>query len=158
MSISDVFLHPLDRPKVALVLYLLVWKSLLLCIAIVSPGAGYDTSTTLLHLDDQLANLTSKSGLGIPLKLESLVRWDAIYFTQIAQNGYIWEQEWAFGWGFTRLIALISKGTSMSVTGEFPTYCLRYYVLWIPEVNWHRNNRWDLDITCVPPLFCSNAT
>ncbi len=158
MSILNPFFHPLDRPKVALVLCLLVWKLLLLCIAIVSPGAGYDTSTTLLQSDDKLANLTSTSGLVFPLKWESLVRWDAIYFTQIAQNGYIWEQEWAFGWGFTRLIALISKGTSISIKGELPTYCLRSYVLWIPEVNWHRSNRWDLDITCVPPLFCSDAT
>ena len=157
MLVLDNIVHPLDRPKVALLLCLLVWKLLLFCIAIVSPGAGYDTSTTLLQSDDQLANLTFKSGLGFPLKLESLVRWDAIYFTHIAQNGYIWEQEWAFGWGFTRLIALISKGTSISVTGELPTYCLRSYVLWIPEVNWYRNNRWDSDITCVPSLFCSGA-
>ena len=125
MSILNLFLHPLDRPKVALLLFLLVWKLLLLCIAIVSPSAGYDTSTTLLQSDDKLANLTSKSGLVFPLKWESLVRWDAIYFTHIAQNGYIWEQEWAFGWGFTRLIALISKGTSISITGELSTYCLR---------------------------------
>ena len=135
MSILNVSFHPLDRPKVALVLCLLVWKLLLLCIAIVSPGAGYDTSTTLLQSDDKLANLTSKSGLGFPLRWESLVRWDAIYFTQIARNGYIWEQEWAFGWGFTRLMALVSKGTSIFITGGLPTYCLRSDVLWIPEVN-----------------------
>lgn len=135
MSVLHIFHHPLDRPKVILLLCLLVWKLLLLCIAIVSPGAGYDTSTTLLQSDDQLASFTSKFGLGFPLKLESLIRWDAIYFTQIAQNGYNWEQEWAFGWGFTRFIALISKGTSIPVTGELSTYCLRSYVLWIPEIN-----------------------
>ena len=157
MSVLDNFLHPLNRPKLALVLCFLVWKLLLFCIAIVSPGAGYDTSTTLLQLDDPLANLTFKSGLGFPPKVERLVRWDAIYFTQIAQNGYVWEQEWAFGWGFTRLIALISKGTSIFVTGEVPTYCPRSYVLWIPEVNWYRNNRWDSNITCVPSFFCPGA-
>ena len=157
MSILNLSLHPLDRPKVTLVLCLLVWKLLLLCIAIVSPGAGYDTSTTLLQSDDKLANFTSKYGLNLPLEWESLVRWDAIYFTQIAQDGYIWEQEWAFGWGFTRLIALVSKGTSMSITRELPINCLRSYVLWIPQVNWHRSHCWDLDITCVPPLFRSDA-
>ncbi len=116
MPILDLFLRPLDRPKIALVLCLLVWKLLLLSIALVSPGAGYDTSTTLLQSDNKLANLTSNFGLVFTLKLESLVRWDAIYYTQIAQNGYIWEQEWAFGWGFTRFIALISKGISISIT------------------------------------------
>ena len=157
MSVSDLFLHPLDRPRIALVLYLLVWKLLLLCIAIVSPGAGYDTSTTLLQSDNKLASLTSSFRLVVPLKLESLVRWDAIYFIEIAQNGYIWEQEWAFGWGFTRLIALISKGTSISIIGDFPTHYLRSYVLWTLEVNWHRSNRWNLNIPCIPPLFCPYA-
>ena len=157
MSVADIFLNPLDRPKIALILCLLVWKSLLLCIAIVSPGPGYDTSATLLQSTNKLADLTSNFGSVFPLDLEGLVRWDAIYFTHIAQYGYIWEQEWAFGWGFTRLIALISKGTPISIIGEFPTYCLRSHILWIFEVNWHPSIRWGLDITCIPPLFCSDA-
>ena len=157
MSITDVFLKPLDRPKIALVSYLLAWKSLLLCIAIVSPGAGYDTSATLLQSNNKLANLTSNFGSVHLLDLKGLLRWDAIYFIHIAQYGYMWEQEWAFGWGFTRLIALISQGTPISTIGESPTYCLRSYILWIFEFSWHPSNRWDLDITYIPPLFCSDA-
>jgi phosphatidylinositol glycan class V len=40
-----------------------------------------------------------------------LTRWDAIYFTKIASRDYLYEQDWAFGWGFTRLIKFFASGT-----------------------------------------------
>ena len=90
-------LEPLiRRPKILLTLGFTIWKSLLFAIALASPGSGYDTSTTLLH--------PSLDALSRPF-----VRWDAIYFTQIAQRGYLFEQDWAFSWGFTRLIRGVSK-------------------------------------------------
>ena len=79
-------------PRTRLIAYLLVYKVLLLLVAVASPGPGYDTSTTLLHPERGVAR--------------KLVRWDAIYFTQIASRGYSFDQEWAFGWGFTHLIAV----------------------------------------------------
>lgn len=118
MSILNTDIRPLDHPKLSLLLCFLAWKILLLCIAIASPGPGYDTSTTLLQSEPNSTKAISISPFSLPLRLEKLVRWDAIYFTLTAQRGYTWEQEWAFGWGFTKLIALMSKGISPLIIGR----------------------------------------
>ena len=101
----------LNRPYLSLTLLFLAWKSLLLCIAITSPGPGYDTSTHLLDetgiLFDGHASWHSWSYLA-----KKLVRWDAIYFTQIARRGYVFEQEWAFGWLHTRILAFFSRAVT----------------------------------------------
>jgi phosphatidylinositol glycan class V len=92
------------RPIRSLILTFAAWKALLLLIALCSPGPGYDTSTTLA--------LTGDTQLPGPLTyvIGKLTRWDAIYFVKAATRGYRYEQEWAFGWGFTRLIALCTAG------------------------------------------------
>lgn len=98
------------RPIRSLILTFATWKALLLLIALCSPGPGYDTSTTLFLRDTQLPGpLTYVIG--------KLTRWDAIYFVKAATRGYRYEQEWAFGWGFTRLIALCTAG-------EYKLFCL----------------------------------
>ena len=99
------------RPIRSLILAFATWKALLLLIALCSPGPGYDTSTTLaLRGDTQLPGpLTYVIG--------KLTRWDAIWFVKVATRGYRYEQEWAFGWGFTRLIALCTAG-------EYKVFCL----------------------------------
>ena len=102
--------RPLNHPRGFLVLCFFAWKSVLLCIALTSPGPGYDTSTGLLHPDLNLAQAKPGSECEQISQLKSLVRWDAIYFTQIARRGYLWEQEWAFGWGFANLIAVTTRG------------------------------------------------
>lgn len=84
-------------------------------IALLSLGPGYDTSTTLLNLDAISQNIsagTSWPQLAIKSYVQKFIRWDAIYFTQIAQRGYLWEQEWAFGWGYTKFISAMTKGTN----------------------------------------------
>lgn len=110
MYTLTAWVRPLDHPKGFLVLSFIAWKLILLCIALTSPGPGYDTSTVLLHLDLNLAQAKPGSGWELASPLKSLVRWDAIYFTQLAKHGYLWEQEWAFGWGFANLIAATSRG------------------------------------------------
>ena len=105
-----VWARPLDHPKKFLVLSFITWKLILFCIALTSPGPGYDTSTILLGSDLDLAQTKHGSGWEPASRLRSLVRWDAIYFTQVARRGYRWEQEWAFGWGFSSLVAVTSKG------------------------------------------------
>ena len=102
--------RPLDHPKTFLVLSFIAWKLILLGVALTAPGPGYDTSTELLQLESNSARASNGSHWMSASRLGSLVRWDAIYFTQLARRGYLWEQEWAFGWGFTSLIAVTSRG------------------------------------------------
>jgi len=102
-----------DKPIRILLVIFTLWKALLLCIALTSPGPGYDTSTTFLDNHDlPSANLQRENGPD--LLSRKFVRWDAIYYTQIAIRGYKFEQEWAFGWGFTNLLSLISVGNETS--------------------------------------------
>ena len=108
------WLRPLDHPKLFLTSVFTIWKLVLLCVALTSPGLGYDTSTTFLNPDPGFTDLKPWSGWTLTSRLEKLVRWDAIYFTQIACRGYLWEQEWAFGWGFTKLLGIVAKGRSVS--------------------------------------------
>lgn len=106
---SKAFLS--NHPIRTLVFLFLVWKILLLFIAAASPGRGYDTSASLNEPNRH--SLENPAGaLPAPLRylLEKLMRWDAIYFVKIANRGYLFEQEWAFGWGFTRAIALLTAG------------------------------------------------
>lgn len=93
-----------------LVVVFATWKSLLLCVASVSPGPGYDTSTQLLL---RSASYHTTGGPTIITKTVSkLVRWDALYFVSAAHRGYRFEQEWAFGWGLTQVVSAIAKGAS----------------------------------------------
>ncbi|GFF69547.1 conserved hypothetical protein [Aspergillus udagawae] len=102
---SCSFRISLDRPYKSLLSVFVFWKTLLLLLAVFSPGPGYDTSTTL-RLNRNAANADLDGPLIASLRLVStkLTRWDAIYFTEVASRGYIFEQEWAFGYGFTKLI------------------------------------------------------
>ncbi|KAH0436366.1 mannosyltransferase [Colletotrichum camelliae] len=76
-----------SHPHQTLIAAFLAWKGLLLAIAAGSAVApSYDTSTTLMLN-------RSESDLSLVTRL---TRWDAIYFTQSAKRGYVYEQEWAF--------------------------------------------------------------
>ncbi|KAG9243687.1 GPI mannosyltransferase 2 [Calycina marina] len=94
-------------PTRSLLLAFVAWKALLLLVALCSPGPGYDTSTTLS------LSSHSEEARRLPAFLHhtvsKLTRWDAIYFVKSANRGYLFEQEWAFGWGFSKLIALVSS-------------------------------------------------
>jgi phosphatidylinositol glycan class V len=92
-----------------------LWKLLLLCIAYASPGPAYDTSTTLLFARAQPALSENTLLEDFAKRLVSkLVRWDALYFVSVAQRGYVFEQEWAWGWGYTNFLGLVSKGWSVT--------------------------------------------
>jgi phosphatidylinositol glycan class V len=99
--------RPVDHPIRNLLILFAGWKAFLLLIAALSPGPGYDTSSSL--------NATSHSEFKeLPSLLRHVVhkltRWDALYFVKVANRGYLFEQEWAFGWGFTRVIAFCTSG------------------------------------------------
>ncbi|KAJ0337920.1 hypothetical protein COL922a_006233 [Colletotrichum nupharicola] len=82
-----MFVRHDSHPRQTLIAAFLAWKGLLLAIAAGSAVApSYDTSTTLMLN-------RSESGLSLVTRL---TRWDAIYFTQSAKRGYVYEQEWAF--------------------------------------------------------------
>jgi GPI mannosyltransferase 2 len=105
-----------QRPWLVLIWLFTAWKILLLATALFSPGPGYDTSTQILlsHASNDGAgvgwNSDSYSSL-VKLVAEKLTRWDGIYFTSLADRGYVFEQEWAFSWAYTRLMRLLGKGT-----------------------------------------------
>lgn len=119
--------RPFDRPILALTLVFVFWKSLLLLIALTSSGRGYDTSAELFIARENDSNIngydekivTSIDSASLQTQklshqwfsrfLTNLFRWDAIYFVKIAERGYKFEQEWAFGWGYTRLLSWVSK-------------------------------------------------
>ena len=87
--------------------------------ALLSPGDGYDTSTSLLFNSSPWA-MEETMHFSIPKKLASrllqkFVRWDAIYFSSIAERGYLYEQEWAFAWGFTRSTSFLAHCQSPSI-------------------------------------------
>ena len=114
---KSILTKSLTTPRLSLTIYFIVWKLILLLVALTSPGIGYDTSTTLISNSiDGTGTSTSLSEAIAGELSRKLVRWDAIYFTQIAQRGYLFEQEWAFGWGFTRLLAFAGRGTVLLTT------------------------------------------
>jgi len=110
MLFSSLASRPLDSPIRALLTVFLIWKSVLLLIATCSPGPGYDTSTALLsHIAGANGpHLSFLGSFGHHIS-EKLTRWDAIYYTTAARRDYLYEQEWAFGWGFTRIIQAIAS-------------------------------------------------
>lgn len=104
----SIFSAPLDHPKSTLIVLFFLWKTFLLLVVAYSPGPGWDTSTYLLHPDtDGTANQLLP---GLSLITKKLTRWDGIWFTTIAQRSYLFEQDWAFGWGFTRILAFFANG------------------------------------------------
>jgi Mannosyltransferase (PIG-V) len=96
------------HPFYGLTIIFLSWKTLLFVAALASPGPGYDTSTTLQLLpsspfQSELTNISN-----IPL-ISKFVRWDAIYYIQVAQRGHLHEQEWAFGQGVSTHLSWSSR-------------------------------------------------
>lgn len=81
-----------------------LWKGMLVLVAAGSALVGpvYDTSASLL--------LAPASNSSSSMFLARLSSWDAVYFVQQAQRGYVFEQEWAFGEGLPRIITRALRG------------------------------------------------
>jgi phosphatidylinositol glycan class V len=102
---------PTSRPVRLLFLLFVCWKAILFVVIFCSPGPGYDTSTSLLELTDSIPNHQTGLLSGSPTLSPSilkLVRWDAIYFSQLSHRGHVFEQEWAFGVGLSGAVSFIS--------------------------------------------------
>lgn len=98
------------RPVRSLATLFVVWKTLLFFVVANCPGPGYDTSTTLLTETAESARILK------------FVRWDAIYFVRTAERGYLFEQEWAFSWGYTRVLKALTSGNVQSFYGVYTTF------------------------------------
>ncbi|PKS11346.1 hypothetical protein jhhlp_003108 [Lomentospora prolificans] len=90
----------------------IAWKLFLLAIALGSSTTpSYDTSTSLaLNLPpDHVAPsaFPASSSSLTDILAARLTRWDAIYFTQSASRGYVFEQEWAFGYGMPFVVSKV---------------------------------------------------
>ncbi|KAE8150721.1 GPI mannosyltransferase 2 [Aspergillus avenaceus] len=106
----------LRRPCRSLLAIFTSWKAFLLTLALFSPGPGYDTSTTLAE-----CSAHNHGPLSAILSLIStkLTRWDAIYFTESARRGYMFEQEWAFSLSFAKLIASTTNTLERIIGSEY---------------------------------------
>ncbi|KAH7396581.1 GPI mannosyltransferase 2 [Phaeosphaeria sp. MPI-PUGE-AT-0046c] len=109
----------------SLVAIFAAWKLLLLALAALCPGPGYDTSALIL-VDTSTArhqNFTKFSPFD-RLTL-NLFRWDALYTVKAAERGKLHEQEWAFSWAYSQVLGLVGQLGS-NVGGDFS---LRPYIV-----------------------------
>ena len=104
MTLSPSALHHLRY----LAFFFIVWKAFLLLLALFSPGPGYDTSTSLLG-GQRLSIGLDEAPENLRPHVLKLVRWDAIYFTQMSSRGHVFEQEWAFGIGLSGIVSLFIR-------------------------------------------------
>ncbi|KAI6902163.1 hypothetical protein KC318_g7597 [Hortaea werneckii] len=71
--------------------------------ALLAPGQGYDTSTQITFDQNHPKGSSSWVSKVTEHVVLRLTRWDAIYFASSSWRGYLYEQEWAFSWVFSRL-------------------------------------------------------
>ncbi|KAJ9215279.1 CAZyme family GT76 [Paecilomyces variotii] len=104
---TQALLHPVK--SLAVVFW--AWKLLLFLTVSLSPGPGYDTCATLLLLREPNTSdsATCFGHSGLPSILLRFVRWDSIYFLRVAERGYLFEQEWAWGYGYTKLLSILTS-------------------------------------------------
>ncbi|PKY02590.1 GPI mannosyltransferase 2 [Aspergillus campestris IBT 28561] len=107
---SPRLLH-LSHPIRSLTIAFGLWKALIFLVVLGCPGPGYDTSTGLLpYLSSGTGDVISRDTKHAPIvALLKFTRWDSIYFVHIAERGYVFEQEWAFGYGYTRILAFLAS-------------------------------------------------
>lgn len=86
------------------------WKGLLLLVALLAPGQGYDTSTQIAFDQDHTKGPSSWVSKVIEYAVLRLTRWDGIYFASSSWRGHLYEQEWAFSWVFSRLSFKAANG------------------------------------------------
>lgn len=85
-------LFSLETPVKSLTTLFVAWKAVLLAFALGAViGPDYDTSTSIFF------EILYGSKAHVPYLATVLTRWDALYFVQYARQGYVFEQQWAFG-------------------------------------------------------------
>ncbi|PWY94765.1 GPI mannosyltransferase 2 [Aspergillus sclerotioniger CBS 115572] len=109
---------PIYHPYQSLISIFVLWKAFLLLLAILTPGPGYDTSTTLAQWYRDSSDIKGLFPTFLRQVSTRLTRWDAIYFTEAARRGHVFEQEWAFSYVFSKFINLLAAASER--TGAFP--------------------------------------
>lgn len=102
------------HPYRSLISIFVLWKACLLLLAILTPGPGYDTSTTLAQWHRDTSDIKGLFPTFLRQVSTRLTRWDAIYFTEAARRGHVFEQEWAFSYVFSKFINLLAAGKRRS--------------------------------------------
>jgi hypothetical protein len=87
--------------------------------------------------------------------LQTLTRWDAIYFASIAERGYVFEQEWAFGWGFTRLLSFLGTCTLIFLASFPPHHDFNIAALLFPLQDRKRKRERECVCACLLRGFVS---
>lgn len=111
VGVRPLLLRP-RHPIWSLTFAFALWKALLLVAVTACPGPGYDTSTSLLPYRDTDTGAGASIGVGASARLSSIlkfVRWDSIYFAHVVEHGYVFEQEWAFGYGYLRFLEFLTS-------------------------------------------------
>ena len=98
-----------QNPIKRIALAFFAWKFVLLGVAVLSPGPGYDTSSLIALNPSELRHIEVVSRSLIDRLSLNLFRWDALYFAKSAQRGYVYEQEWAFSWAYSLIIDTFVK-------------------------------------------------
>ncbi|RMY20391.1 hypothetical protein D0867_04033 [Hortaea werneckii] len=105
-----------------------IWKGLLLLVALLAPGQGYDTSTEITFDQDHPRGSGSWVSEALEHVVLRLTRWDAIYFASSSWRGHLYEQEWAFSWVFSRLSSKAANATwGFKRQLAFATACLHVF-------------------------------
>lgn len=107
----SLFLQGADsRPFASLTATFAAWKFFLLAVALgASVGPDYDTSTSLF-LDHVYGNAAHSRSNPLASALTArLTRWDALYFVYASRDGYVYEQQWAFGPGLPTAVSGIAS-------------------------------------------------
>lgn len=130
---------PVRNPLQALIVAFVAWKAFLLAIAAGSCfGVAYDTSASLALDGAGVGNSST------PTLITRLTSWDAVYFTQIARRGYLFEQEWAFGSGLPITISYFSKGWQHISDASVMLFLFYSLVLFHPRTNITCRQHWQL--------------
>lgn len=134
-----------------LLAFFVTWKLLLLGVACVSPGPGYDTSTRI-SFDQHNVQAASWINLAVEHLALRLTRWDALYFSTSSVRGHLYEQEWAFSWFMSRFTAMLANGAlSHLVVVVIPRLSITFS---LPVLSTHIAHRqtcpqWHTHLSCL---------